>query len=246
MTKFWREGFWRSSVYGNDHWVEGHWVEREDWHRDGLNGSYSAYFRDLVTSARADKSATARYVNPNANCPVCGQPVFFYQNEYGSRVYFDELGPPWPKHPCMDQSAARPSRKSSSRKLIFPALRDHSQVSEIGSWLSLAGLDMSSEFKEKYKTSQWDAWQIDGRFRAAAGVFLVLQSIGTTDPRRLFLSSRRAPRSISRGALVFVHRGRLTYFDLKPMEPIEIEVRRIRTASAFIEELVAKKPETRP
>src|SRR5438552_1788079 len=39
---------------------------------------------------------------PNARCPVCGESVFFYQNEYGSRVFFDELGPPWPKHWCTD------------------------------------------------------------------------------------------------------------------------------------------------
>jgi len=42
------------------------------------------------------------YVNPNAHCPVCGAEVFFYQSPYGGRVFFDELGPPWPKHPCTD------------------------------------------------------------------------------------------------------------------------------------------------
>lgn len=42
------------------------------------------------------------YVNPNAICPVCGAEVFFYQSPYGGRVYFDEMTPPWPKHPCTD------------------------------------------------------------------------------------------------------------------------------------------------
>ncbi len=42
------------------------------------------------------------YVNPNARCPVCGSPVFFYEFSYGGRVFFDELGPPWLKHPCTD------------------------------------------------------------------------------------------------------------------------------------------------
>ena len=37
---------------------------------------------------------------PNARCPVCRAPVFFYQSTSGGRVFFDELGPPWPKHPC--------------------------------------------------------------------------------------------------------------------------------------------------
>jgi putative hemolysin len=35
------------------------------------------------------------YVNPNAKCPVCGDAVYFYANEHGSRVFFDDLGPPW-------------------------------------------------------------------------------------------------------------------------------------------------------
>ncbi len=39
---------------------------------------------------------------PNAKCPVCGIAVFFYSSPFGGRVFFDELGPPWPKHGCTD------------------------------------------------------------------------------------------------------------------------------------------------
>lgn len=48
---------------------------------------------------------------PNANCPVCGCPVFFYQSPHGGRVYFDELGPPWPKHSCTDNTSAPSNRR---------------------------------------------------------------------------------------------------------------------------------------
>lgn len=44
------------------------------------------------------------FTNPNASCPVCGASVYFYQSPAGGRVFFDELGPPWPKHPCTDHS----------------------------------------------------------------------------------------------------------------------------------------------
>ncbi len=47
------------------------------------------------------------YVNPNARCPVCAASVFFYQSPYGGRVFFDELRPPWPKHPCTDNPVMR-------------------------------------------------------------------------------------------------------------------------------------------
>jgi hypothetical protein len=46
------------------------------------------------------------YTRPNASCPACGQPVFFYSSPDGGRVFFDELGPPWPKHPCTDNTSA--------------------------------------------------------------------------------------------------------------------------------------------
>ena len=47
-------------------------------------------------------SSASSFTNPNARCPVCGASVFFYKSPYGGRVFFDELGPPWPKHPCTD------------------------------------------------------------------------------------------------------------------------------------------------
>lgn len=52
---------------------------------------------------------------PNASCPECGEPVFFYVNDYGSRVFFDELGPPWPKHPCTDLKAESVIPKGAGR-----------------------------------------------------------------------------------------------------------------------------------
>jgi hypothetical protein len=47
------------------------------------------------------------FTNPNARCPVCDAVVFYYESPYGGKVYFDELGPPWPKHPCTSQIVAR-------------------------------------------------------------------------------------------------------------------------------------------
>jgi hypothetical protein len=53
-----------------------------------------------------------RFTNPNAHCPVCGASVFYFQNEFGSRVFFDDLGVPWPKHPCTDNDIYRYSRSA--------------------------------------------------------------------------------------------------------------------------------------
>lgn len=49
---------------------------------------------------------------PNANCPICGKSVFFYRSPDSGRVFFDSLGPPWPKHPCTDTSTSQRSGQS--------------------------------------------------------------------------------------------------------------------------------------
>jgi len=41
---------------------------------------------------------------PNAKCQYCQSPVFFYRSPYDGKVFFDSLGPPWPKHQCISSS----------------------------------------------------------------------------------------------------------------------------------------------
>ena len=35
-------------------------------------------------------------------CRYCGKDVFYHENEYGSRVFFEALGRPWPRHRCRE------------------------------------------------------------------------------------------------------------------------------------------------
>ena len=71
-------------------------------------GAYADPVRSSVAApARTRAASDGRWRSvgnhgPNAECPVCGQPVYFVQPENGGRIFFDELGPPWPKHPCTD------------------------------------------------------------------------------------------------------------------------------------------------
>ena len=71
------------------------------------------------------------YVNPNAKCPVCGEDVYFYQSPYGGRVFFDDLGPPWPKHPCTssDDSSVRRIVRDFKIEQLFPALDQQTEAS---------------------------------------------------------------------------------------------------------------------
>lgn len=69
------------------------------------------------------------YTNPNATCPVCGAAVFFYQSADGGRVFFDELGPPWPRHPCTDTSGRRSAAYGAFFVLGAEALEETTQES---------------------------------------------------------------------------------------------------------------------
>lgn len=80
------------------------------WGGDGWPGGSKA--RRYITAReirpyRGSHQSHSSYVNPNASCPVCGARVFFYQSPYGGRVFFEELGPPWHKHPCTDKGGSR-------------------------------------------------------------------------------------------------------------------------------------------
>ena len=76
------------------------------WHGPYGTGSYHSSWSDesYIKHFQLPDSHES-FVNPNASCPVCGAAVFFYSSPEGGRVFFDELGPPWPKHPCTDNRA---------------------------------------------------------------------------------------------------------------------------------------------
>lgn len=239
MTEFLRNGFYRRSALGNIYWVNGHDVNREIWNRRASNQEQVAYFREQLWNVRVGQTATSRYVIPNAECPVCKRQVFFYQNRYGGRVYFDELGPPWPKHPCTDnnQPVVKPDMADSTA--ISPASRSSDEVAHVDSWLRLARQDPSAGFGEKYDKGQWSAWELKGDFRSRSSALLVLTGIDSATSRRLYLYFKNAPKSLTVGTLVFTYSGWISYFEPESMKVIESEVLRIKGASALVDALLA-------
>lgn len=239
MTRFWRDGFWRTSVYGVEHFVEGHWVERDDWERTGSSRIVPAsYYEHRLREARGWSSATARLVVPNATCPVCGADVFFYRNDHGSRVYFDELGPPWPKHPCTDNAT---HRRRVGRVTDFapaaPQPRAEEDVKLLRSWDARGGFDPEFDFGQRYGRGRWSAWRVARRLRGRDCTCLILSAVEAQGSRRSFVRRPHFPRTISEGDTVFLHRGWLAYLDRETLEPMELEFQRLASASALVEAL---------
>ncbi len=43
-------------------------------------------------------------------CKYCGGQVFYFSCDCGSKVFFDDLGPPWPEHRCFEYLSAQYGR----------------------------------------------------------------------------------------------------------------------------------------
>ena len=237
MTQFRRSGFWRYSKFGNLHWVTEHDVERDEWNSTGGREEKRDYFRSRLRELRADGSATARYVNPNAECPVCGAAVFFYQNSYGSRVFFDELGKPWPRHPCTIGSPPGTSANPDDRHIVAPTSRDETERAHINSCFELAGLDSAEHFRTVFELDQWQPLQLLATYRKRRNTLHVFSVLETGETKRRFLAVRRPCPFLAVGSIAFYYSGWLTYFNPTSMEPVDIEVSTLRGASHFIDEM---------
>lgn len=67
------------------------------------SGGCSSHAGAASASARSSFEKLDSYLDPNARCPVCSAPVYFYRSPNNGRVFFDNVGWPWPKHPCTDR-----------------------------------------------------------------------------------------------------------------------------------------------
>lgn len=155
MTVYERRGHWRTTAIGTTHWVSAHMVRRDHWDIQWLQGQFgSAIYRasDFLRRSNVGRGAQGCFVNPNAKCPVCGVPVFFYQNSLGSRVYFDDLGPPWPKHPCTDNLLPRRGIVHAPWKPI--TRRTKGEIREIIEEANKTGLLRNKRFGE-YTSMEW-------------------------------------------------------------------------------------------
>lgn len=118
VTTYHRSGHYRTNRNGTRTWVSGHSVTRGT----GGGASYRSSSTASWTISRRDVLPPQSLIVPNASCPVCGADVYFYSNRHGSRVFFDDLGPPWPKHPCVvpsgedvaDVDGSRPARPDAT------------------------------------------------------------------------------------------------------------------------------------
>lgn len=128
------------------------------------------------------------YVNPNARCPVCGASVYFYQSPYGGRVFFDELGPPWPKHPCTDNPVVRhhfSSAESRARFLVGATTQPSESDSEAGERKEPAAVETPATVTEPPRLAAW----IEAGWMPFIVTRIVPRPIGIEADGKLFVSA---------------------------------------------------------
>ena len=146
---------------------------------DGHLGSACAPTRPLESIS---------YINPNARCPECHRPVYFYRSPDDGRVFFDSLYPDWLKHPCTDsklanyrcsRSIGKPTRQSGWRPFYVQSIRRDGDRLALNGYFVRGG---GSRFNDTLFTSELTPVRFDefvAFFRNGSGLpFYVSKGLG--------------------------------------------------------------------
>ncbi len=244
MGTYRRRGHWRRGRDGTRHWVSEHSVTRSGsgWDR---SPSYTPRTRRERSASRSVTPRSTpsprrtweplaprnlrpysnRWAKPNARCPVCGAEVYFYANAQGSRVYFDEMGPPWPKHPCMVSLFPRAPGRGGLQGPESPMtyqFRDGRQQAASGD-LFTRRYRSDDSFRERYGVHPSEGWIVLGTWPLNDGTMLHLHRAYQWDPPVAWWTSARVNLSV--GTLVFIKGKMLTFIAPESLEVVTAEVR---------------------
>ncbi|MCC2314170.1 hypothetical protein [Cellulomonas xiejunii] len=148
---------------------------------------------------------------------MCRAAVYFYANEHGSRVYFDEMGPPWPKHPCTQPDAAPAT--FVGRAHVAPGLYPFGQGQE---QLALAQRVDRRNGDASDGQTNGDAWIVVDQWVDDDGTFLSLRPAYSF--RRPRVWQALDPVDVSTGSVVFIASEQLSYVDMTTLEAVTAEV----------------------
>lgn len=210
------------------------------------NATYSYPQRSVNTTSPKDlflerypeftktRRVTACFVNPNATCPVCGERVFYYQNETSSRVFFDELGPPWPKHPCTDTRLISGPVAGTQSGQTF-GIRNQPAIAEIMTWQEDGGTSFEAVFATTYGTSPWPLAVIMKRMKSGRRVFIAAKVLKQGRTTKVYLSCGALPKCCKKGFLIAVGKRMISLIDTATLSPVEVEIKRYRGAKPFLD-----------
>ncbi len=234
MTTYNRRGHYRRGPKGQRVWVSSHTVTRTSGQTYSPRSSPRYVPASYVQTQPSYKNPVSPIVRmprstglmrPNAVCPVCGAYVYFYSNEFGSRVYFDEIGPPWPIHPCTDNARNLSSPNPGSNKRRAPALYPAAAGRR-----KLVSEQVPASVIRK-------AFTILGFRQHESGTTLRLQPLYQRFGEEAWVTPLYVAPPV--GQLVFVHDNVLSYVDEARIEAVQLPIQldRLLPKDSFIARL---------
>lgn len=257
MARFHRSGHWRTNQYGTTYWVSGHSVDRYGWGHTSLFGAMgqSADAMNLFGHSKARPAhhtdgSVPSFTVPNARCPVCGALVFFYQNSAGSRVFFDDIGPPWPKHPCTDLpdfrgSVSHPAAATAApRSTATASQNDHDDLFSILVRPEELTADDASDISALTQDG-WDRCVVKKKTIRHTDDFsriyyVVHSALDPSEKSVRFSTMWRMPHPVARDT-VYLKDNLLSYFDFEIFEPREVVIERKLTKAGSASKRRSKK-----
>lgn len=146
--------------------------------------------------------------------------MYFYKNEAGSRVYFDEIGPPWPKHPCIDiPFYTRPSAEFQGPPVV-PSLR---LPSARGSKTAGSRRQSFDAGAQSSSSRAFQAFTVQGtEARKDKTLVQLTPASGHGSGRTFYVDGSRTVPEF--GQLVFVSGLSICYFDVARMSITQFSV----------------------
>jgi hypothetical protein len=134
-------------------------------------------------------------------------------NRFGSRVYFDDLGPPWPKHPCTD----KPSSQRNTIEVPKPIVkRARGLATEL--------VDAARIIGRHPEESSWCLMQVEDVAAEKDGKRVKLKGLELeTDLLVIFIVSPDC--NLEKDDIVSVADGQISYFDMTVFKPRTVAAR---------------------
>ncbi len=179
----------------------------------------SIRYRDakVLLKQSGANSVSACYVNPNARCPECWQPVFFYANTAGSRVFFDHLGPPWPKHGCTDSS--RHKIFAAVEAPAVPTRRARGQVIELLDAAQIVGFSGHKVFGRR-KPEEWTLVVVQSVDRRGDENKVEGEFLDSDTCEQFRFTCRSANPLFEAGDFVSVRGNQISFVDRDTLQPV--------------------------
>lgn len=162
-------------------------------------------------------SRTSCFVIPNARCPVCQASVYYYANDLGSRVFFDHLGPPWPKHGCTDNPRI-PMPSASPPKLRELALAERLLM-------SAQLLRESVENSHSYSSRGWKVLQVVQRSLIGQNCTIKTRHVNSKEGGPIPFNYASPVADFEIGDLLYLKGEEVEYLDKKTLQPRELRIK---------------------